>query len=84
MNTLKHFVIWIAERSRQVTTRTILSFIDQLWISALSAKTINCYLDGIRWFLRLSDPRRECSNRKPVKRGYVLKRARPLPRYFAG
>jgi len=50
MSTLKQFVIWISEPIEQVTARTILSFIDHLLDRRLSAKTINCYLDGIRGF----------------------------------
>jgi len=82
MNTLKHFVIWIAEPIEQVTARTILSFIDHLLDKRLSAKTINCYLDGIRGFYDYLIHEENVQIANPVKRGYVLKLARPLPRYL--
>jgi site-specific recombinase XerD len=82
MNTLKHFVIWIAEPIEQVTARTILSFIDHLLDKRLSAKTINCYLDGIRGFYDYLIHEENVQMPNPVKRGYVLKLARPLPRYL--
>ncbi len=82
MNTLKHFVIWIAEPIEQVTARTILSFIDHLLDKHLSPKTINCYLDGIRGFYDYLIHEENVQIVNPVKRGYVLKLARPLPRYL--
>ena len=82
MNTLKHFVIWISEPIEQVTARTILSFIDHLLDRRLSAKTINCYLDSIRGFYDYLIHEESVPIVNPVKRGYVLKLSRPLPRYL--
>jgi site-specific recombinase XerD len=82
MSTLKGFVIWLSEPIEQVTAKTILSFIDHLLDKRLSPKTINCYLDGIRGFYDylINEEGGQISN--PVKRGYVLKLSRPLPRYL--
>ena len=82
MNTLKHFVIWISEPIEQVTARTMLSFIDHLLDRRLSAKTINCYLDSIRGFYDYLIHEESVAIVNPVKRGYVLKLSRPLPRYL--
>jgi site-specific recombinase XerD len=82
MNTLKQFVIWISEPIEQVTARTMLSFIDHLLDRHLSAKTINCYLDSIRGFYDYLIHEESVPIVNPVKRGYVLKLSRPLPRYL--
>jgi site-specific recombinase XerD len=82
MNTLKHFVIWIAEPIEEVSARTVLAFIDHLLDKHLSPKTINCYLDGIRGFYDYLIHEENVQIVNPVKRGYVLKLARPLPRYL--
>ena len=82
LSTLKHFVIWISEPIEKVTARTILSFIDHLLDQRLGAKTINCYLDGIRGFYDYLIHEENIQLVNPVKRGYVLKLSRPLPRYL--
>ncbi|NTU64253.1 MAG: tyrosine-type recombinase/integrase [Chloroflexi bacterium] len=82
MSTLKGFVIWISEPIEQVTARTMLSFIDHLLDRRLSAKTINCYLDSIRGFYDYLIHEESVPIVNPVKRGYVLKLSRPLPRYL--
>ena len=48
----------------------------------LIPKTINCYLDGIRGFYDYLIHEENVSIANPVKRGYVLKLSRPLPRYL--
>jgi site-specific recombinase XerD len=82
MSTLKHFVIWISEPIEQVSSRTVLVFIDHLLDQRLRAKTINCYLDGIRGFYDYLINEENVPIVNPVKRGYVLKLSRPLPRYL--
>ena len=82
MSTLKGFVIWISEPIEQVTARTVLCFIDHLLDKHLSPKSINCYLDGIRGFYDYLIHEENVQIQNPVKRGYVLKLARPLPRYL--
>ena len=82
MNTLKHFVIWLAEPIEEVSARSVLAFIDHLLDRRLSPKTINCYLDGIRGFYDYLIHEENVPIVNPVKRGYVLKLSRPLPRYL--
>jgi site-specific recombinase XerD len=82
MSTLKGFVIWISEPIEQVTARTVLAFIDHLLDQHLSPKSINCYLDGIRGFYDYLIDEENIQIVNPVKRGYVLKLSRPLPRYL--
>jgi site-specific recombinase XerD len=82
MSTLKQFVIWISEPIEQVSSRTVLTFIDHLLDQRLRAKTINCYLDGIRGFYDYLINEENVPIVNPVKRGYVLKLSRPLPRYL--
>jgi site-specific recombinase XerD len=82
MNTLKHFVIWLSEPIEKVSSRSVLAFIDHLLNKRLSPKTINCYLDGIRGFYDYLINEEGVAMVNPVKRGYVLKLSRPLPRYL--
>jgi site-specific recombinase XerD len=82
MSTLKHFVIWVAEPIEQVSSRSVLTFIDHLLAQRLSPKTINCYLDSIRGFYDYLINEEAVAMVNPVKRGYVLRLARPLPRYL--
>jgi site-specific recombinase XerD len=82
MSTLKHFVIWLAEPIEQVSSRSVLAFIDHLLAKRLSPKTINCYLDSIRGFYDYLINEEAVAMVNPVKRGYVLRLARPLPRYL--
>ncbi|MCU0593044.1 MAG: tyrosine-type recombinase/integrase [Desulfobacterales bacterium] len=82
MSTLKHFVIWVAEPIEQVSSRSVLAFIDHLLARRLRPKTINCYLDSIRGFYDYLINEEAVAMVNPVKRGYVLRLARPLPRYL--
>ena len=82
MSTLKGFVVWLPQPIEQVTAKTILGFIDHLLDQRLRAKTINCYLDGIRGFYDYLIDEENIQIVNPVKRGYVLKLSRPLPRYL--
>jgi site-specific recombinase XerD len=82
MSTLKHFVIWVAEPIEQVSSRSVLAFIDHLLAKRLSPKTINCYLDSIRGFYDYLINEEAVAMVNPVKRGYFLRLARPLPRYL--
>ncbi len=46
MNTLKHFVIWLSEPIEEVSSRSVLAFIDHLLDRRLSPKTINPPVSG--------------------------------------
>ena len=82
MSTLKHFVIWVAEPIEQVSSHSVLAFIEHLLDRRLRPKTINCYLDSIRGFYDYLINEEAVAMVNPVKRGYVLRLARPLPRYL--
>jgi site-specific recombinase XerD len=82
MSVLKGFVVWLPQPIEQVTAKRILCFIDHLLDQRLSPKTINCYLDGIRGFYDYLIHEEGVEIVNPVKRGYVLKLSRPLPRYL--
>lgn len=82
MSTLKNFVLWLDTPIEHVSSRTILSFIDHLLDRHLQPKTINCYLDSIRSFYDYLINEEEVTMTHPVKRGYVLRLSRPLPRHL--
>lgn len=82
MSTLKGFVLWVNVPIEEVDRGKVLSFIDHLLNKRLSPKSINCYLDSLRSFYRYlqEEEKREIEN--PVKRGYALRLAKPLPRFL--
>jgi site-specific recombinase XerD len=82
LSTLEHFVGWLDVSIEQVTPTKVQAYIDRLLAKGLSAKTINCHLDSIRRFYDWLDDEdlREIPN--PVKRGYVLRLPRLLPRHL--
>jgi site-specific recombinase XerD len=82
MSTLNNFVLWMDVPIEQATRKTILSFIDHLLDKRLQPKTVNCYLDSIRSFYDYLINEEEVDMSHPVKRGYALRLARPLPRYL--
>jgi len=82
MNTLKHFVLWIAEPIENVTNKDVLAYIDFLLDKRLQPKTINCHLDSIRGFYDFLCSEEEISIPNPVKKGYALKLSRPLPKHL--
>lgn len=82
MNTLKHFVLWLDEPIEEVTNKKILQYIDHLLDRGLQPKTINCHLDSIRGFYSYLSDEEEINITNPVKRGYVLRLSRPLPKHL--
>lgn len=82
MNTIKQFIVWLDVPVEAVTHKKLLSFIDHLRSKRLKPKTINCYLDSIRGFYDYLVNEEEVPMNNPVKRGYTLRLARPLPRYL--
>jgi site-specific recombinase XerD len=81
MNTLKQFIVWVDVPIEQVTAEKLLSYIDHLLDRGLSAKTINCHLDSIRGYYRYLIDEEQVNIIHPVKTGYALRLAHPLPRY---
>lgn len=66
----------------EVTPKEISAYIDSLLEKGLAAKTINCRLDSVRGFYRYIGHEEGMSLPNPVKKGYALRLARPLPRYL--
>jgi site-specific recombinase XerD len=66
----------------EVTPKEISAYIDSLLASGLAAKTINCRLDSVRGFYRYMGHEEGVALPNPVKKGYALRLARPLPRYL--
>lgn len=82
LSTLEHFVRWLDVPIEQVTPKRAQTYIDRLLAKGLSAKTINCHLDSIRRFYDWLDDEERTEIPNPVKRGYVLRLPRPLPRHL--
>ncbi len=82
MNTLKHFVVWLDVPIEEVNHRKLLEYMDYLLDRGLRPKTINCHLDSIRGFYNHLCDEEGVKITNPVKRGYVLRLSRPLPRHL--
>ena len=82
MNRLKHFILWLDVPVEEVTHKKILAYIDHLLDKRLSPKTINCHLDSIRGFYDHLRYEEEIRLVNPVKRGYVMRLSKPLPRHL--
>lgn len=82
MNRLKHFVLWLDVSVEDVTHRKILAYIDHLVDKRLAPKTVNCHLDSIRGFYDYLRYEEEICLVNPVRRGYVMRLSRPLPRHL--
>ena len=82
MNTLKHFVVWLDVPIEQVTNKKVLAYIDYLLDKRLSPKSINCHLGSIRGFYDYLHHEDGLELTNPVKRGYLLRLPRPLPRHL--
>lgn len=82
MNTLKHFVMWVKVPIEAVGSKNILSYIDHLLDRRLRPKTINCHLDSIRGFYDYMIYEEDVQIVNPVKPGYIMRLAQPLPRYL--
>ena len=82
LSTLEHFVAWLDVPIEQVTPKRVQAYIDRLLAKRLSPKTINCHLDSIRRFYDYLHDEESLEIPNPVKRGYVLRLPRPLPRHL--
>ena len=82
LNTLKHFVLWLNVPVEEVVNKDILYYIDFLMRKRLKPKTINCHLVSIRGFYEYLHNEEEIRIPNPVKRGYVLKQSKPLPKHL--
>jgi len=82
MNTLQQFLQWLEGPIEEVTPKEISAYIDSLLAEGLAAKSINCRLDSVRGFYRYMVHEEGMALSNPVKKGYALRLARPLPRYL--
>lgn len=82
LSTLRQFVLWLDCPIEKVDRKKILCFIDHLIDKSLNPKTINCYLDSIRSFYHYLKDEEGINMENPVKRGYLLKLPKPLPRFL--
>jgi site-specific recombinase XerD len=82
MNTLKHFVVWLDEPIEEVRNKKVLQYIDFLLDKGVKPKTINCHLDSIRGFYNYLCDEEQVKITNPVRRGYVLRLSRPLPKHL--
>ncbi|MBK5101340.1 MAG: tyrosine-type recombinase/integrase [Desulfobacteraceae bacterium] len=82
MNTLKQFVVWLDEPIEEVINKKVLQYIDFLLDKGLKPKTINCHLDSIRGFYNYLCDEEQVKIPNPVRRGYVLRLSRPLPKHL--
>ena len=82
MNTLQHFLRWLKGPIEGVTPQEISAYIDSLLAQGLAPKTINCRLDSVRGFYVYMGREEGVPLHNPVKKGYALRLARPLPRYL--
>ncbi len=82
MNTLKHFLVWVDVPMEQVTNRKVMAYIDCLLDRGLSPKTINCHLGSVRGFYDYLRHEEVLEIANPVKRGYLLRLPKPLPRHL--
>src|SRR5271157_2585613 len=82
MNTLNHFLRWLQGPFEEVTPQKISAYNDSLLAQGLAPKTINCRLDSVRGFYAYMGREEEIPLPNPVKKGYALRLARPLPRYL--
>jgi len=80
MNTLEHFLDWLQGPIEEATPKTIAAYIDSLLAKGLVPKTINCRLDSVRGFYAYLGREEAMAVANPVKKGFALRLARPLPR----
>ena len=82
MNTLEHFLQWLQGPIEEATPKKIAAYIDSLLAKGLVPKTINCRLDSVRGFDAYMGREEAMVVANPVKKGFALRLARPLPRYL--
>ena len=79
LNTLKHFVVFLAVPIEDASHREVSKYIDCLLGKRLKPKTINCHLQSIRGFYDYLYHEEEIKVTNPVKGGCALRLPKPLP-----
>ena len=82
LNSLKGFALWLDEPIEAVTYKKILAYVDDLQQRGVCARTINCHLIRIRGFYDYLTDEEGIELINPVKRGFRLRLAKPLPRHL--
>lgn len=82
INCLKHFVVWVNVPIEKVSNHHILIYIEHLLKKRLKPKTINNNLDSIRGFYNFLLYEENMAINNPVKKGYSLRLAKPLPKHL--
>ncbi|UCH23506.1 MAG: tyrosine-type recombinase/integrase [Deltaproteobacteria bacterium] len=82
LSNLKQFVLWLDEPIEQVSYKKITAYVDYLLGKRLAPKTINCHLVSIHGFYNYLHDQQELKITNPVKKGYHLRLARPLPKHL--
>ena len=82
MHTLQRFVVWVDVPIEAVTHKKLLAYLDYLLDRGIQPKTVNCHLDSIRGFYHYLIEEEQVQMIHPVKRGYILRLSRPLPRHL--
>jgi len=79
---LKQFILWLDEPIEHIGHKKITSYVDYLLGKKLAPKTINCHLGSIHSFYNYLVDQEELQITNPVKKGYHLRLARPLPKHL--
>ena len=79
---MKQFVLWLDVPIEQVSHNKMAAYIDYLLGKGLAPKTVNCHLVSIHGFYSYLVDRQELQIHNPVKKGYHLRLARPLPKHL--
>ena len=82
MSHLKQFVIWLDQPIELVGHKKITSYVDYLLGKKLAPKTINCHLGSMHSFYSYLVDQEELQITNPIKKGYHLRLARPLPKHL--
>ncbi len=82
INSLKNFVVWVNVPIEEVNRHHILVYIEHLLDKRLKPKTINNNLDSIRGFYNFLCNEEKAVKSNPVKKGYSLRLAKPLPKHL--
>ena len=82
LSNLKQYILWLDQPIEQVGHKKITAYVDYLLGKRLAPKTINCHLVSIHSFYDYLVYQEELAINNPVKKGYHLRLARPLPKHL--
>jgi site-specific recombinase XerD len=82
LNSLQHFVIWLAVPIEEATHKEIICYMDHLIAKGLGPKTINCHLNRISQFYHYLREEEKVRIVNPVKPGCAQRVPKPLPKHL--